>query len=67
MYYEEQVINGVLCSRNHTDSEWVPMTAAMLTARLLEARKQQNTQGYGPLPGQQTGPMPGMFGWEVKC
>ena len=38
MYYEEVVINGVLCHRGTPDGEWIPFTAEQLTAK-LEAKK----------------------------
>lgn len=31
MYYEEKVINGVLCSRSSPDGEWEPFTLEALT------------------------------------
>lgn len=38
MYYEEQVIDGVLCSRGLPDGKWEPLTAKQLTDRLLRIR-----------------------------
>ena len=37
MYYDEQVINGVLCHRGLPDGEWIPFTAEQLTQRLVAA------------------------------
>ena len=34
MYYEEQIINGVLCHRNHPTGDWIPFTAEELTKQL---------------------------------
>lgn len=75
MYYEEKVVNGVLCSRTSPGGDWVPMTAEVLTAKLLEARQQQKTQVYGPapapsfvvMPAPVVAPKPGPYGWEVTC
>lgn len=52
MYYEEQVINGVLCWRSTPSGEWVQKTPEQLTAMLLEARqaKQQIDVVYEPAP-----------------
>lgn len=35
MYYEEKVINGLLCWRNTPDGKFIPMAADRLTARYL--------------------------------
>jgi len=35
MYYEEKVIDGVLCWRNKPGGQWTPFANAQLTARLL--------------------------------
>jgi hypothetical protein len=70
MFYEERVVNGVLCSRTHPGSEWVPMTAEVLTAKLMEARQMKQPAVYGPLqiaPNPLFAPNPGPYGWEVTC
>jgi hypothetical protein len=43
MYYDEQVINGVLCHRGTPNGKWIPFTVEQLTARLqeLKAAEQQ--------------------------
>lgn len=38
MYYEEAVINGILCSRGTPDGEWIPLSIESLSAQLLAAR-----------------------------
>jgi len=39
MFYEEQVVDGVLCFRNTPDGEWEPLSASDLTAELMGARQ----------------------------
>lgn len=39
MFYEEQIVNGVLCSRTSPGGEWKPFTPEELTKRLIAARK----------------------------
>ena len=39
MFYEEAVINGVLCHRSHPRGEWTEFTAKQLTERLLASAK----------------------------
>lgn len=41
MYYEDQVIDGVLCCRFTPHGEWVKMSAKQLTVMLLELRRRQ--------------------------
>lgn len=36
MYYEEKVINGVLCYRGTPDGEWTEFSKQTLTKRLME-------------------------------
>ncbi len=53
MYYEEHVVNGVLCWRNTPGGEWVPKSPGELTARLLRYEKAltriaQNIHGDSP-------------------
>ena len=38
MYYDEQVINGVLCHRGTPNGEWIPCTAEQLTLTLQEVK-----------------------------
>jgi len=38
MYYDEQVINGVLCHRGTPNGKWTPFTVEQLTARLQELK-----------------------------
>lgn len=35
MYYEEKVVNGVLCWRGSPDGEWHPISQTELTMRLV--------------------------------
>lgn len=35
MYYEEKVVDGVLCWRSQPDGEWTVYTAQQLTDRLI--------------------------------
>lgn len=35
MYYEEKIINGVLCHRSTPDGEWVQFTSEQLSAMLI--------------------------------
>lgn len=36
MYFEERIIDGVLCHRNAPDGEWIAYTAAELTRRVSQ-------------------------------
>jgi hypothetical protein len=38
MYYDEQVIDGVLCHRSTPDGEWVPFTLKAFTTSLIAMR-----------------------------
>lgn len=38
MYYEEKVIGGVLHFRNRPDGNWIAMSAAQITQRLIETQ-----------------------------
>ena len=40
MYYEEKLINDVLCSRCTPNANWEPLSAAKLSARCIALRKQ---------------------------
>jgi hypothetical protein len=39
MYYNEGIINGVLCHKSIPDGEWIPFTAVQLTKRIMRAEK----------------------------
>lgn len=34
MFYQERIIDGVLCSRDSPSGEWIPLTAKELTVRI---------------------------------
>lgn len=38
MYYEEKIINDVLCTRGTPDGEWIPLSPVALTTRLVELK-----------------------------
>jgi len=38
MYYDEQVINGVLCHRGTPDGQWIAFTSKELTAKIVELK-----------------------------
>jgi len=38
MYYEEQVINGVLCHRSTPTGEWIQFTLEELTSKFVEMK-----------------------------
>ncbi len=38
MYYEEKVINGILCHRSTPDGEWQQFTIEALTTALIATR-----------------------------
>ena len=40
MFYEEKIINGVLCWRGMRNGEWTPVTPERLTELLTEARNE---------------------------
>jgi hypothetical protein len=40
MYYEEQIINGILCYRNSPTSDWIEMTPKQLTSRIKKLKKE---------------------------
>jgi len=37
MFYEEKIINGILCCRTRPDGEWEPCAPVQITFRLEEA------------------------------
>jgi len=49
MFYEEKVINGVLCSRGTPTGEWTPKTPEQLTQLLLDARRTRDGLAKGEL------------------
>lgn len=44
MYYEEKIINGVLCWRSKPDDEWTPYTIAELSWRHVEQGTRLNKE-----------------------
>lgn len=38
MYYDEQVINGILCHRSTPKGEWIEFTAKELTEKIIELK-----------------------------
>jgi hypothetical protein len=38
MYYEEQVIDGVLCSRSDPNAKFAPMSVFVLTGKVIALR-----------------------------
>lgn len=38
MYYEEKIINGVLCYRNDPNREWTPFTIEALSTALVATK-----------------------------
>lgn len=36
MYYEEKIIDGILCWRNDPDGPWIPFTLARLSGRTID-------------------------------
>jgi hypothetical protein len=42
MYYEEDIINGVLCSRGTSNGKWIPFTLEALTTKYAYAVNQQH-------------------------
>ena len=65
MYYEEQVIDGVLHWRGTPAGEWQSMTAERLTGMLMEARR--NRPVFAPHPPLQPWPAPWAPPFVVTC
>lgn len=42
MYYEEKVIDGVLCWRGSPNGEWIPITIEHLTDQYVQLRREMN-------------------------
>lgn len=43
MYYEEKVIDGILCHRSSPNAAWIPFSATALTAKLAKIQKDYYT------------------------
>ena len=39
MYYEEKIINDVLCRRSTPGGRWIPFTIEELSSKLIERKK----------------------------
>lgn len=39
MYYDEEVINGILCHRGTPNGEWIPFTPEQLTQKYIQAKE----------------------------
>ena len=39
MYYDEQVINGILCHRTLPNGEWIPFTPEQITQKFVQAKE----------------------------
>lgn len=42
MYYQEQVINGILHYRSSPNSDWIPMSKEKLTKKVLDLKEKIN-------------------------
>lgn len=42
MYYEEKLIDGILCWRSRPDAEWTPFTLKELSNRVVVAERRAN-------------------------
>jgi len=38
MYYEEKIVDGILCYRETPDGEWIPFTVEQLTIAFVALR-----------------------------
>jgi len=52
MFYEESVIDGILCWRGTPNGEWVAKTKQQLTQMLLEARREKQPTQTAPVFAQ---------------
>jgi hypothetical protein len=43
MYYQEKVINGILCCKHSPDGEWVELAKQTLTERIIKYKKALQT------------------------
>ena len=46
MFYEETIINGVLCFRNTPKGEWIKFSDIELTNEILRLKEKLNKLGY---------------------
>lgn len=46
MYYEEKIINGVLCFRNTPKGEWIKFSDIELTNEILRLKEKLKELGY---------------------
>lgn len=46
MYYEEKIINGVLCFRNIPKGEWIKFSDIELTNEILRLKEKLKELGY---------------------
>lgn len=77
MYYEEKILNGVLCWRGTPNGDWTEKTAKQLTDMLVEARlKNMATPAIFPScpqphyivqPAPQYTPPPSYDPYRVTC
>lgn len=75
MFYEEAVIDGVLCWRGTPNGEWIAKTQQQLTQMLLEARRERLhmpppvfVQPYIVYPATQPAPCPALEpSYKVTC
>ena len=42
MFYEEKVVDGVLCCRGTPNGMWTPLSAYSLTGKILDLQRQLN-------------------------
>lgn len=42
MYYDEGIINGILCHKGTPDGPWIPFTVEQLTERLVRVEKERS-------------------------
>lgn len=38
MYYDEEVVNGILCHRGTPNGKWIPFTPEQLTQKYIQAK-----------------------------
>lgn len=50
LYYEEEIIDGVLCWRSHPKGEWTAFSAEQLTKKLMEERDKWKSGTGQPIP-----------------
>lgn len=65
MYYEEQVIKGVLSYRSTPTGDWNPLTPEALTQRIMHLEKQRQYPFPIPqLPTLPVSPVPSVTPWQ---